>query len=215
MSSSCCAIPIARRDYPARPFTLSQQAQKRSMIRRRDGDGLRHCRQRGTACAEGDRRDVVQLDEPWVRTSPEKATRYGLRAITVRWKASRPDRVHLCFGYAAVCRAIPSERLQFPAALAIRWRSRFPSRRPNRSWTWRAPRPGGQADHAGVLDLGDPAVETAAIVADRIRAGLRYVAPEHLIPAPDCGMKYLPRTRRSANCGHWRRAPRSYGGTGG
>ena len=45
----------------------------------------------------------------------------------------------------------------------------------------------------GVLDLGDPAVETAEVVAGRIRNGLRYVAPEHLIPAPDCGMKYLPR----------------------
>jgi 5-methyltetrahydropteroyltriglutamate--homocysteine methyltransferase len=45
----------------------------------------------------------------------------------------------------------------------------------------------------GVLDLGDLAVETAEQVAERIRRGLRYVAPEKLIPAPDCGMKYLPR----------------------
>jgi len=36
-------------------------------------------------------------------------------------------------------------------------------------------------------------VESAEIVASRIRAGLKYVAPENLIPAPDCGMKYLPR----------------------
>jgi 5-methyltetrahydropteroyltriglutamate--homocysteine methyltransferase len=45
----------------------------------------------------------------------------------------------------------------------------------------------------GVLDLGDPAVETAETVAARIRAGLRFVTPERLVPAPDCGMKYLPR----------------------
>jgi 5-methyltetrahydropteroyltriglutamate--homocysteine methyltransferase len=44
-----------------------------------------------------------------------------------------------------------------------------------------------------VLDLGDLAVETAEKVAERIRAGLKYVAPDKLIPAPDCGMKYLPR----------------------
>ena len=31
------------------------------------------------------------------------------------------------------------------------------------------------------------------MVAARIRAGLKYVAAERLIPAPDCGMKYLPR----------------------
>jgi 5-methyltetrahydropteroyltriglutamate--homocysteine methyltransferase len=44
-----------------------------------------------------------------------------------------------------------------------------------------------------VLDLGDKTVETAEKVAERIRAGLRYVPAENLIPAPDCGMKYLPR----------------------
>ena len=30
-------------------------------------------------------------------------------------------------------------------------------------------------------------------MAERIRAGLKYVAADKLIPAPDCGMKYLPR----------------------
>jgi len=45
----------------------------------------------------------------------------------------------------------------------------------------------------GVLDLGDPAIETAERVAERLRAGLRHVAAERLVAAPDCGMKYLPR----------------------
>jgi 5-methyltetrahydropteroyltriglutamate--homocysteine methyltransferase len=45
----------------------------------------------------------------------------------------------------------------------------------------------------GVLDLGDEKIETPAIVANRIRAGLKYVKPDDLIPAPDCGMKYLSR----------------------
>ena len=45
----------------------------------------------------------------------------------------------------------------------------------------------------GVIDLNDPKAETAQVVAERIRAGLKFVAPDKLIPAPDCGMKYLPR----------------------
>ena len=45
----------------------------------------------------------------------------------------------------------------------------------------------------GVLDLGTHEIETPAQVAERIRAGLKYVAAENMIPAPDCGMKYLPR----------------------
>jgi 5-methyltetrahydropteroyltriglutamate--homocysteine methyltransferase len=45
----------------------------------------------------------------------------------------------------------------------------------------------------GVLDLGNPEIETAAVIADRIRHGLKYVSTDRLIPAPDCGMKYMPR----------------------
>ncbi|MET0633583.1 MAG: 5-methyltetrahydropteroyltriglutamate--homocysteine methyltransferase, partial [Xanthobacteraceae bacterium] len=43
------------------------------------------------------------------------------------------------------------------------------------------------------LDLGNLAVETPEQVAAHIRQGLKYVAPDKLVPAPDCGMKYLPR----------------------
>jgi len=45
----------------------------------------------------------------------------------------------------------------------------------------------------GVLDLGNPDIETVDVVAARIRDGLKYVAADRLIPAPDCGMKYMPR----------------------
>ena len=45
----------------------------------------------------------------------------------------------------------------------------------------------------GVLDLGDMNVESAELVAERIRAALRHIDPERLMVGPDCGMKYLPR----------------------
>ena len=45
----------------------------------------------------------------------------------------------------------------------------------------------------GVLDLNDPAVETAEVVAARLRQGLQHIPAERLVAAPDCGMKYLPR----------------------
>ena len=51
----------------------------------------------------------------------------------------------------------------------------------------------GKTIMLGVLDLGDPAIETAETVAARIRLGLKHVPPERLIAAPDCGMKYMPR----------------------
>ena len=45
----------------------------------------------------------------------------------------------------------------------------------------------------GVIDLSTNVVERAETLAGRIRRALPHVAPERLIPAPDCGMKYLTR----------------------
>jgi len=45
----------------------------------------------------------------------------------------------------------------------------------------------------GVLNLGDPAVETPDVIARRAERALPYVPAEHIVLAPDCGMKYLPR----------------------
>ena len=52
----------------------------------------------------------------------------------------------------------------------------------------------GKTIIVGVIDLSDESpVEDVETVAERIRAALKHVDPEHLILAPDCGMKYLPR----------------------
>ena len=51
----------------------------------------------------------------------------------------------------------------------------------------------GKTIMLGVIDLGTPDVETPEQVAARIRAGLAVLPAERLVPAPDCGMKYLPR----------------------
>jgi 5-methyltetrahydropteroyltriglutamate--homocysteine methyltransferase len=45
----------------------------------------------------------------------------------------------------------------------------------------------------GVIDLADQTIETPERVAERIRAALKHVAAGKLVPAPDCGRKYLAR----------------------
>ncbi|MBV9201732.1 MAG: 5-methyltetrahydropteroyltriglutamate--homocysteine methyltransferase, partial [Alphaproteobacteria bacterium] len=45
----------------------------------------------------------------------------------------------------------------------------------------------------GVISMGDPEPESPETIASRIRRALEHIPPERLIPAPDCGMKYIPR----------------------
>src|SRR5262249_31003737 len=50
----------------------------------------------------------------------------------------------------------------------------------------------------GVVDLSTKTAETPAEIAERIRQGLKALPPHRLIPAPDCGMKSMPRDLASA-----------------
>jgi 5-methyltetrahydropteroyltriglutamate--homocysteine methyltransferase len=43
------------------------------------------------------------------------------------------------------------------------------------------------------LNLSDMQIESPESIAAKLREALRYVPPERLMVAPDCGMKYLPR----------------------
>ena len=140
--------------------------------------------------------DVIQLDEPWVRNNPELAKRYAVKAINRALQGiTVPTVVHLCFGYAAV---VPGSSK--PAAYSF-LAELADSRAEQISIEAAQPRLdlGVLRDLAskkimlGVLDLGNPEIETTGVVADRIRHGLKYVAAERLIAAPDCGMKYMPR----------------------
>jgi len=140
--------------------------------------------------------DVVQLDEPWVRTSPDKAERYGVRAINRALEGIEgPTVVHLCFGYAHVVRDKPSGYAFLPQlADTLAQQISIEAAQPRIDLGVLKDLSGKQI-MLGVLDLGSAEVETAEQVADRIRAGLRHVSAERLIPAPDCGMKYMPRER--------------------
>jgi 5-methyltetrahydropteroyltriglutamate--homocysteine methyltransferase len=139
--------------------------------------------------------DVIQLDEPWLRNDPDAAKRIAVRAIDRALSGlTVPTVVHLCFGYAAVVHGQKPSGYSFLPQLADSAVQQI---------SIEAAQPkldlGVLSDLAhktimlGVIDLKDPAVETPEQVADRIRGGLKHVAAERLIPAPDCGMKYLPR----------------------
>ncbi len=140
--------------------------------------------------------DVVQLDEPWLQARPEAAKRYGVAAIDRALEGiAGPTVVHLCFGYADMVHDKPSGYSFLPQLADCRvGQISIEAAQPKLDLGVLADL-GTKTILLGVLDLGAAEVETAELVADRIRAALRYVGPERIIPAPDCGMKYIPRER--------------------
>ena len=137
--------------------------------------------------------DVIQLDEPWVQARPEEARRLALPAIDQALEGiPGPTALHLCFGYAYVARDKPSGYSFLPELTAATAQQiSIEAAQPNLDLATLD----GLGDKTvifGVISMGDPQPETPEIVAARIRAALARVPPERLIPAPDCGMKYIP-----------------------
>ena len=179
------------------PFTLAQQVQNEFYADEAEmamdlavavNEELRELKATGV--------DVVQLDEPWVRAAPDKAVRYGVPAMNRALSGiAGPTVVHICLGYGHLVRNKPSGYAFLPqladsAATQVSLEAAQP-----RLDLGVLQELSGKTILLGVLDLGDPAVESAETVAARLREGLRHVAAERLVAAPDCGMKYLPRER--------------------
>ena len=49
----------------------------------------------------------------------------------------------------------------------------------------------GKTIMLGVIDLGDPAIESGEVVAGRIRAALKFVDPKWLVVAPEKDAKFV------------------------
>jgi 5-methyltetrahydropteroyltriglutamate--homocysteine methyltransferase len=140
--------------------------------------------------------DVIQLDEPWLRNDPEGARRIAVPAIDAALDGlSATTAVHMCFGYAAVVGAKERNRYEFLGELADSSAQQISVEAAQpRLDLGQLSELAPKAVLVGVLDLGDPEAETAEVVAQRIRAALAHVPADRLIAAPDCGMKYLPRS---------------------
>ena len=139
--------------------------------------------------------DVIQLDEPWLRNDPEAAKRIAVKAIDRALAGlSVPTVVHLCFGYAAVVNTQKPSGYSFLPQLAdsIAAQISIEAAQPKLDLGILSDL-AGKTIVLGVIDLGDQSVESPEQVATRIRGALKYLPAERLVPAPDCGMKYLTR----------------------
>ena len=142
--------------------------------------------------------DVVQLDEPYMQAKHEKASQYAVEVLNEALDGiTGTTALHMCFGYAAIheWRGIGKpdaysflpelndslvDQISIEAAqpkIDLEILRRLPDK----------------TIILGVIDNGDHEAETPEVVASRIRDALEHVSPERLIPAPDCGMKYMSR----------------------
>jgi len=138
--------------------------------------------------------DVIQLDEPWLRNDPDAARRFAVKAINRALEGiTVPTVVHLCFGYAFLVSNKPASYF-FLSELADSKAQQISieSAQPNIDLGV-LKELSAKKIMLGVINLGDQIVEHPEQVAERIRAGLKHVSADRLIPAPDCGMKYLSR----------------------
>src|ERR671934_2424095 len=179
------------------PFTMTQQAQNEHYPDERSlalayaeavNEELRDLKAAGA--------DLVQIDEPYLQARPEPAREYAIEAINRALDGVGGQTVlHTCFGYAHVVKDKPSgypflRELDACAATHLSLEAAQPGLDPE--VLREVP---DKTIVLGVLDLGSEEVETAEVVAERIRRALEVVPPERLVVAPDCGMKYLPRER--------------------
>lgn len=179
------------------PFTMTQQAQN---------DHYADVRSLALAYAEAVNKelrdlkaagaDVVQIDEPYLQARPELAREYAIEAINRALDGIEGDAVlHTCFGYAHI---VHNRLTGYPFLRELNdclaTHVSLEAAQPNLDPDVLRDLP-DKTIVLGVLDLGSDEVETPDVVADRIRRALTVVAPERLVVAPDCGMKYLPRER--------------------
>ena len=149
--------------------------------------------------------DVIQFDEPCFNVYVDKVKDWGIEALERAMAGVKAKKaVHICYGYGT--------------EVVLAWK------RKNRDWGQYAvtlplladssvdqvsvetAAPGldpsflaalrGKDVLLGVIDVGSEEVETPELVAQRLRAALKFVAPEHLVGCTDCGM--VPRSRAAA-----------------
>lgn len=138
--------------------------------------------------------DVLQIDEPYLSPNAEKARGFALEAIDrALHGVEGPTAIHLCMGYAYVVKTKAKDYAFLPELNGTRaTQVSIEAAEPDLDLAVLKDLP-GKSVMVGVLNLGDPNIETPELIESRLTAALQYISPDRLIAAPDCGLKYLPR----------------------
>src|SRR6266576_4500615 len=130
--------------------------------------------------------DIVQLDEPYLQARADEARRYGIKVLNRALDGvTGTTAVHICFGYAAIIHDRP-EGYSFLPELAG-----CPADQISIETAQSGLDLGVLTDLSdkniilGVIDLSDHQVESAELVADRVRRAFTYTSPDRITIATD------------------------------
>jgi 5-methyltetrahydropteroyltriglutamate--homocysteine methyltransferase len=149
--------------------------------------------------------DIVQFDEPCFNIYLDEVEAWGIEALERCMEGvSARTAVHICYGYGTpsvnAWKSRNTDWGHYHVTLPLLARSSVNQVSVEcaasgvdlavlRELT-------GKDVLLGAVGVATDDVESASVVADRIRAALQHVAPRHLFPCTDCGL--VPRTRMAA-----------------
>ena len=149
---------------------------------------------------------AIQFDDPVLLRYPDQAQGWGLAALQACFQGFEDQAtffVHICRGYPdkpLEKKGIPYKANQDYYADVLSWLSEstidvvsIEGAQGNLDLSV-LPAIGNKTVMLGVLDVGSNDVESEKSLVERGREALRYLPPDQLILAPDCGMLQLSRT---------------------
>jgi 5-methyltetrahydropteroyltriglutamate--homocysteine methyltransferase len=145
--------------------------------------------------------DVLQIDEPAMTRYHEKVFGYGARALDRCLEGIHtPTLVHLCYGYPGG--GSRQHEYEYPELLEALMKTRIGG------FAVEFARSGydpavleickGRLVMFGCIDPGDSPAPSVTEVVKSARAALRYVEPDNLLLAPDCGLMTISRELAAA-----------------
>jgi 5-methyltetrahydropteroyltriglutamate--homocysteine methyltransferase len=151
--------------------------------------------------------DVIQIDEPTFNVYLDRVEAWGVEMLDrcLDGVAARTA-VHTCYGYGSAAvlawKQQNADWSQYARLLPLLRQSRVQQLSLEFAASGVDPAVLAEAGDKDVLygcvDVSPAAPDPPAVIADRIRAALRYVPPERLYPCTDCGMAPIPRAAARA-----------------
>jgi 5-methyltetrahydropteroyltriglutamate--homocysteine methyltransferase len=145
--------------------------------------------------------DVLQIDEPAMTRYHEKVFAYGARALDRCLEGvHKPTIVHLCYGYPGG--AGHQHEYEYPELLRELMKTRISGFALEFARSNYDPAIlsicEGRKIMFGCVDPGNSPVPPPRTVIERVRTALKYVDPENLWLAPDCGLMTVGRELANA-----------------